>query len=49
GQDATPIWIPQMSMAIGSVIFAIALFDNLVRVILFGTHSAGSQILKEEE
>ncbi len=49
GQDATPLWIPQMSMAIGSVIFAVALFDNLVRVILFGTHSAGSQILEEEE
>lgn len=49
GQDATPLWIPQMSMAIGSVIFAVALFDNLVRVVLFGTHSAGAQILKEEE
>ncbi len=49
GQDATPLWIPQMSMAIGSVIFAVALFDNLVRVVLYGTHSAGAQILKEEE
>ena len=49
GQDATPIWIPQLSMAIGSVIFAIALCDNLVRVVLFGTHSAGAQALDKEE
>ena len=49
GQDATPIWIPQLSMAIGSVIFAIALCDNLVRVVLFGTHSAGAQALDKED
>lgn len=49
GQDATPLWIPQLSMAVGSVIFTIALFDNLVRVIWFGTHSAQAQIVSEEE
>ncbi len=49
GQDATPIWIPQLTMAIGSVIFAVALFDNLVRVVLYGTHSAGAQALDKEE
>ena len=30
GTDATPLWIPQMGMALGSVIFAIALADELV-------------------
>ncbi len=30
-EDATPLWIPQLSMAIGSIIFAIALLDELVR------------------
>lgn len=30
GIDATPMWIPQIFMALGTVIFFIALFDNLV-------------------
>lgn len=29
--DATPLWIPQLSMAIGTVLFFIALVDELVR------------------
>lgn len=33
GQDATPLWIPQVFMAIGAVIFAIAVIDNLVRIV----------------
>ncbi len=28
--DATPLWIPQLTMAVGTVIFAIALVDELV-------------------
>ncbi|MBT8409848.1 MAG: TRAP transporter large permease subunit, partial [Alphaproteobacteria bacterium] len=34
GQDATPLWIPQTFMAIGAVIFAIALVDHLTRLVL---------------
>lgn len=30
GNDATPLWIPQLSMAVGSVILAIAFLDELV-------------------
>ena len=30
GVDATPLWIPQLSMAIGSVVLLIALIDDLV-------------------
>ncbi|HEY1460214.1 MAG TPA: TRAP transporter small permease [Casimicrobiaceae bacterium] len=30
GNDATPLWIPQLSMAIGNVILAIALLDLFV-------------------
>lgn len=30
GNDATPLWIPHMSMALGSVILAIAFLDELV-------------------
>ncbi|MEQ8397768.1 TRAP transporter small permease [Thalassobaculum sp.] len=32
GVDATPLWIPQLGMAIGSTIFTIALLDRLVAV-----------------
>jgi len=34
GQDSTPLWIPQLAMAAGATILAIALVDNLVRVAL---------------
>ncbi|MBV2263025.1 MAG: TRAP transporter small permease [Thauera sp.] len=30
GVDATPLWIPQLTMAIGSVVLLIALIDDLV-------------------
>lgn len=33
GQDATPLWIPQIFMALGAVIFAIAVVDNLMRIL----------------
>jgi len=36
GQDATPLWIPQTFMAIGAVIFAVALIDNLIRLLTTG-------------
>ena len=38
GQDATPLWIPQMPMLIGSVILAIALTDHLLQLIFTGKH-----------
>ena len=43
GLDATPLWIPQSAMAVGSVVFAIALLDNLVQVAVSGRHSAVPQ------
>jgi TRAP-type C4-dicarboxylate transport system permease small subunit len=30
GNDATPLWIPQISMAVGALVLFIALFDDLV-------------------
>ena len=48
GQDATPLWIPQLPMAIGMTIFAIALSDNLVRVLLYGTHGINAELLSDE-
>lgn len=38
GQDATPIWIPQTPMFVGSVILAIALTDHLVSLFVSGNH-----------
>jgi len=33
GLDATPLWIPQIVMSVGTVLLAIALWDHLVRLI----------------
>ena len=33
GQDATPLWIPQLAMSVGTVVFAIALIDHLLRAL----------------
>ncbi len=33
GNDATPLWIPQLGMAIGSVVFLVAMAENLVAVL----------------
>ncbi len=30
GSDATPLWLPQLSMAVGTVVLAIAFIDELV-------------------
>jgi TRAP-type C4-dicarboxylate transport system permease small subunit len=30
GNDATPLWIPQLAMASGTLVFAIALLDELI-------------------
>jgi TRAP-type C4-dicarboxylate transport system permease small subunit len=38
GLDATPIWIPQLSMALGLTILAIAVVDHGLRLILIGDH-----------
>ena len=34
GQDATPLWIPQLAMVAGTVVLAIAFADHLVRLLL---------------
>lgn len=33
GMDATPLWIPQLAMAIGATILAIALLDRLIMLL----------------
>lgn len=38
GTDATPLWIPQLSMALGTVVLAIALADALLRYLAGERH-----------
>jgi TRAP-type C4-dicarboxylate transport system permease small subunit len=38
GLDATPIWIPQLSMAIGLSVLAVAVIDHGLRLVLTGDH-----------
>lgn len=47
GQDATPLWIPQMAMAAGSVLFALCFFDHLVRLIFTGSHGIKAEVLEQ--
>lgn len=47
GQDATPLWIPQLAMAAGTVLLAVALIDNLVRVLFFGAHGIESDTVEQ--
>ncbi len=36
GQDATPLWIPQLAMCVGTVLLALALWDHLIRIVFAG-------------
>jgi TRAP-type C4-dicarboxylate transport system permease small subunit len=45
GQDATPLWIPQMGMTIGAVLLAICFWDNLLRLIVLKKHAIESEII----
>ncbi len=36
--DATPLWIPQATMAVGTVLFAISILDNFAMLLLTGKH-----------
>jgi TRAP-type C4-dicarboxylate transport system permease small subunit len=47
GNDATPLWIPQLGMALGTVILFIALVDELVRELRGRRHTAGEQARHE--
>jgi TRAP-type C4-dicarboxylate transport system permease small subunit len=47
GNDATPLWIPQLGMALGTVILFIALVDELVRELRGRRRAAGEQARHE--
>ncbi|MEL6206901.1 MAG: TRAP transporter small permease [Pseudomonadota bacterium] len=48
GLDKTPIWIPQMSMAIGAILLAIAFWDNFLRLVLTGDHNMSGETVDQE-
>ncbi len=44
-QDATPLWIPQIAMGLGTTLFFIAFIDHFVRIIFYGEHGIESEKL----
>lgn len=47
GLDATPIWIPQISMVAGTVLLAIAFWDHLFQIVFAGSEGIRSDILDQ--
>ncbi len=43
GQDALPLWIPQLVMAIGTSVLALSLIDHFLRVLFGGTSALGDE------
>lgn len=47
GQDATPLWIPQLAMSAGTIVLAICFFDNLIRLIFTGAHGMKAETVDQ--
>jgi TRAP-type C4-dicarboxylate transport system permease small subunit len=47
GLDATPIWIPQLSMAAGTILLAVAFWDHLIRLIFTGRHGITTDLVDQ--
>lgn len=49
GNDATPLWIPQIGMAVGAIVLFIALLDDLVLELRGkrGAHGSGEMLRNE--
>jgi TRAP-type C4-dicarboxylate transport system permease small subunit len=47
GQDATPLWIPQLPMAIGAVLLAVCFVDHLVRLLATGQHGITTDLVDQ--
>jgi len=49
GNDATPLWIPQLTMALGTVVFAIAFVDDfLLELTGKRPHAISGELLRSE-
>ena len=49
GQDATPLWIPQIAMCVGTVLIALALWDNLISLLVRGRTHIRSDVVGERD
>lgn len=49
GQDATPLWIPQLAMAFGTSLFALCLIDRFLRVLFGGSYQLGEAGLNKAD
>lgn len=47
GQDATPLWIAQLPVAVGAVLLAVCFIDNLVVLIVKGHDNIGADNLEQ--
>ena len=47
GQDATALWTPQSAMVLGRFIFAVALTDHLIHVLISCGHRIESDVLEQ--
>lgn len=47
GQDVTPLWIAQTPMAVGAVILAVCLIDNLVTLLIKGRDNIGDNLAEQ--
>lgn len=43
GRDATPLWIPQVPVAIGAILLAICFIDNLVTLLKTHKHNMNGE------
>ena len=49
GQDATPLWIPQIPMALGTTVLALTFADHFIRIVFFGLDDVGDDATSAEE
>ena len=49
GQDATPIWIVQIPMALGAVLLAICFADNLITLLATRRDNIGSDMVDQSQ
>ena len=47
GQDVTPLWIVQTPMAVGALILAVCLIDNLVTLLLNGRDNIREDVVEQ--
>jgi hypothetical protein len=43
-----PLWVPQLAMAFGTTLLAIALVDRLLRIVFGGSWQLGEPALRDE-